>query len=62
MRRARFEQLLAGTAIGLALALTPYTGSTFAANDADYDKLRVRVMQAIGTITVETVKEKAETE
>jgi len=34
----------------------------FAANDADYDKLRVRVMQAIGTITVETVKEKAETE
>jgi murein L,D-transpeptidase YcbB/YkuD len=35
MRRARFEQLLAGTAIGLALALTPYSGSAFAATEAE---------------------------
>ena len=35
MRTARFEQLLAGTAIGLALALTPYSGTAFAATDAE---------------------------
>jgi murein L,D-transpeptidase YcbB/YkuD len=33
MRSARFEQLLAGTAIGLTLALTPYSSSAFAASD-----------------------------
>jgi murein L,D-transpeptidase YcbB/YkuD len=31
MRSARFEQLLAGTAVALALALTPYASSAFAA-------------------------------
>ena len=35
MRSARFEQLLAGTAIGLALALTPYSGNAFAASEAE---------------------------
>jgi murein L,D-transpeptidase YcbB/YkuD len=35
MRSARFEQLLAGTAIALALALTPYATTVFAATDAE---------------------------
>ena len=35
MARVRLEYLLAGTAITLALALTPYVGSSFAASDAD---------------------------
>ena len=34
MRRARFEHLLAGTAIALALALTSYTDSAFAESEA----------------------------
>ena len=33
MRSARFEHLLAGTAIALALALTPYAGSVFAQSE-----------------------------
>src|ERR1700750_2849534 len=33
MANARFEQLLAGTAVALALALTPYASSAFAATD-----------------------------
>ena len=35
MASARFEQLLAGTAVALALALTPYAGSAFAASEAE---------------------------
>jgi murein L,D-transpeptidase YcbB/YkuD len=35
MARVRFEHLLAGTAITLALALTPYTSTSFAASDED---------------------------
>jgi murein L,D-transpeptidase YcbB/YkuD len=35
MARARFEQLLAGTAVALALALTPYASSAFAATEAE---------------------------
>ena len=34
MASARFEQLLAGTAVALALALTPYASSAFAASEA----------------------------
>src|SRR5215218_4349110 len=35
MASARFEQLLAGTAVALALALTPYAGSAFAASEGE---------------------------
>ena len=35
MRSARFEHLLAGTAIALALTLAPYAGSAFAASEAE---------------------------
>ena len=35
MARRRFESLLAGTAITLALALTPYIGSSFAASEEE---------------------------
>jgi murein L,D-transpeptidase YcbB/YkuD len=35
MASARFEQLLAGTAVALALALPPYAGSAFAASEAE---------------------------
>ena len=35
MASARFEHLLAGTAIALALALTPYASSARAASDAE---------------------------
>ena len=35
MRSARFEHLLAGTAVALALALTPYASSAFAASEAE---------------------------
>ena len=35
MASARFEQLLAGTAVALALALTPYAGSAIAASEAE---------------------------
>ena len=35
MASARFEHLLAGTAVALALALTPYTGGAFAASEPE---------------------------
>ena len=35
MASARFEHLLAGTAVALALALTPYASSAFAASEAE---------------------------
>src|SRR6476661_502631 len=35
MASARFEQLLAGTAVALALALTPHADSAFAATEAE---------------------------
>ena len=35
MRSARFNHLLAGTAVALALALTPYAGRAFAASETE---------------------------
>jgi len=35
MARARFEHLLAGTAVALALSLTPYASGAFAATEAE---------------------------